>query len=245
MTLPRHSPLAWRLFDAGFGWWRRGRLGGVHVAGLPHADALPPGPLLVVANHVSWWDGFLVREVHRALRPEGAFHTVMLQRQLERHGFLRWLGAIPIAPGLAGGHRTLLDALRRIGRESPGPLVLFFPQGELRPAHARPLGFQPGVRAVWRALGEAAVLPVAIHLAPGKTPGHEVWISAGPVIPPGDPAGGDARVLERAVEDQLDRIFSFLALHGERAAAHWPRGGSVPPLAVTNESDHGRPHVRT
>src|SRR5688572_12768836 len=56
----RYSRLAWRVYEAGASVWNRTRLRAVHMAGLPGPDLIHDGtPLLVVANHVSWWDGFL------------------------------------------------------------------------------------------------------------------------------------------------------------------------------------------
>jgi 1-acyl-sn-glycerol-3-phosphate acyltransferase len=222
-----YSPAAWRIFELGSRMWRPGRLDGVHLAGLPLS--LDRGsPLLVVANHTSWWDGFLVREIHRALRPADPFHTVMLEEELQRHPFLRRLGGIGLTRGSTSSLRGLLRTLARLREESPGALVLFFPQGRLWPGHRRPLGFLPGVRAIRRSLGDATVLPLGIHLSPGATSGQQAWLSAGPPVEAGDPAGSDVEQLEGLVQGELDSILAFLALHGEEAARRWP--GPAHPL---------------
>lgn len=228
MTSLSFSSTAWRVFELGSRIWRPGRLDGVHLAGLPAAAVEAPGPLLVVANHTSWWDGFLVREIHRALRPSHPFYTVMLEEQLERHPFLRRLGGIGVVPGSTASLRRLLRTLALVREESPGALVLFFPQGRLWPGHRRPLGFLPGVRAIRRSLGDAAVLPLGIHLSPGATAGQQAWLSAAPPLEEGAPAGGDVGHIEGLVQGELDAILAFLSRHGEEAARAWP--GPAQPL---------------
>jgi len=216
------SPLAWRLFETGSRLWRPGRLDGVHLAGLPPVPPPPSGPLLVVANHTSWWDGFLVRELHQVLRSDQPFYTVMLEEELRRHPFLRRLGGTGVTPGVPESLRMLLRRMAEIREESPGALVLFFPQGRLWPSHRRPLGFSTGIRAVRRALGHAAVLPLGIHLSPGATSGQQAWLSAGTLVEQGDPAGANVSHLEALVERELDAVLEFLAVHGEGARAAWP-----------------------
>lgn len=218
-----HSPLAWRLFDTLGGVWRRSRVAGIHLTGIPEALQARSEPILVVANHVGWWDGFLVREIHRRLRPEGPFFTVMLEEQLRRYPFLRLLGGIGFVPGSTASLRGLLRTLEQEGRRSPAPLVLFFPQGRLWPSHRRPLGFKGGLRAIRRSLGGSWVVPLAIHLAPGSRPGLEAWMSAAPAVGPDDPEGGDPVAMEARVTRELDNVLHFLARWGEEAPARWPR----------------------
>jgi hypothetical protein len=88
------APAALRLFDRFFLPWMRTRID-VRIAGLP-TKLDPRQPLILIANHVSWWDGFLLHEVHRALRPLAPFHTVMLESELRQHRLLRSLGAVGI-----------------------------------------------------------------------------------------------------------------------------------------------------
>lgn len=217
-----YSPLAWRLFDLANRQWRRGRLDGIHLAGLPADLRSRDEPILVVANHASWWDGFLVRELHRRLRPDRPFLTVMLEEQLRRHPFLRRLGGVGLVPGSTASLRGLLDRLGRLGSEAQGAMVLLFPQGRLWPSHRRPLDFRPGLRAIRRVLPGSWVLPLGIHLCPGARPGQEAWISAAPPVAPGDDEGGDPGAMEARVTAELDAILHFLAHWGEEAAARWP-----------------------
>jgi 1-acyl-sn-glycerol-3-phosphate acyltransferase len=216
----RFSPLALRAFEAVFRPWMRRRLDAIRFTGLP--ERLPPRlPLLVVANHVSWWDAFLVREVHRVLRPGAPLFTVMLEPELARRPFFRWMGVTGIAPGAPASVARTLRGLQRAVHAHPGATVLFFPQGRIWPSHRRPLGFERGVEGLARRLAPVTLLPVAIHLEPLTAPAPTAFLSAGaPLLcTTGAPA---AEYLERAVEAELDALRAFLAVHGEAAAGAWP-----------------------
>ncbi|MFP4624931.1 MAG: hypothetical protein ACLFRX_12175, partial [Gemmatimonadota bacterium] len=79
----RYSPRVWAGFELVFRPWMRRRLDGIHVRGLEGAAWIPGElPVLLLANHVSWWDGFLLREVHRSLRPDAPLHVVMSEAEL-------------------------------------------------------------------------------------------------------------------------------------------------------------------
>ncbi len=215
-----YSRTAWRMFDAVFRPWMDRRLDDVLITGLPE-DPDPERTILVCANHVSWWDGFLVREIHRRLRPEAVLSVVMLERELARRPYLGRLGAMGFRPESPGSFRGLLRRLESLSRQRPAPLVAFFPQGRIFPSHRRPLGFQAGVRLVWEALEPTFVLPLGIHIEPGNTVSPTAFVSAGePVDPRAEGLGVEG--LESRVQDELDRLLDFVSHHGEDAPAAWP-----------------------
>lgn len=220
------SRLAFAGFSATFRPWMRRRIAAVHLAGLPR-EIPPAAPLLLAANHPSWWDAFLLWEIRRALRPEAPMHTVMLESELRRHPFLRRIGAIgmdPTAPASVG--RAARELERRL-HQRPDSVVFFFPQGRIFPSYRRPLGFRRGIELFARRVPTSIVLPVALHLEPLATPAPHAFVAAGAPLPAMD-SPSSARV-EAAVEAELDAILALLARHGEEAPAHWPGpAGTVP-----------------
>ncbi|CAN5793539.1 hypothetical protein BH23GEM6_BH23GEM6_01850 [soil metagenome] len=211
-------PIALRLFDRVFLPWMRTRIA-VRMAGLP-APLAADRPLILIANHVSWWDGFLLREVHRALRPRAPLHTVMLESELGTHRMLRTLGAVGIDPANAASVAHCIRVLEDRLEHRQDSVVAFFPQGRIWPSHRRPLQFQRGVELFARRLPSADLLPLAIHIEPLNRISPIAFLLAGPIVAGGRAA--DAVRLEAAVERQLDDILRFLSEHGERAAAEWP-----------------------
>jgi hypothetical protein len=113
------------------GVWRRGALP-------------PPDGALWVANHHSWWDGFVANAVlrHAGHRPA----LVMDADNLQTFRFLEDIGALP-----ADQPRRALAALR------DGRTVIIFPEGELRPTG--PLG-PVAAGATW--LARRGAVPVVL-----------------------------------------------------------------------------------
>lgn len=214
------SASAWRAFDLVLRPWMRRHVR-VHVAGA--VPAIPPDvPLLLCANHESWWDGFLLREVQRRLRPGAGFHAVMLDAELSRRPFLRPLGALGVTPGSTASVRRLFHTLTALAHRRPDAVVAYFPQGRIRPGSPLPLDFRRGVGAAAEALSPCRIVPVGIRVVPGRTHRMDALLSVGePLAVPRGRRPSPA-VVERAVEEELEAISAFLARHEERAAERWP-----------------------
>lgn len=105
-----------------------------YFGGLPATDK----PVLMLCNHISWWDGIWVLLWNRAVFKKD-FHVLMLQRELAKRPFLKSLGAI----GLEGGRHALATvlALQSICRR-PGTLLLIFPEGRIGAAQCGQLKFE-------------------------------------------------------------------------------------------------------
>jgi hypothetical protein len=214
------SPAKLAAFELFFRPWRRRRIHATRIAGLPRE--LPRLPLVLVANHVSWWDGFTLREVHRLLRPAAPVWTLMTERELLRSPFLRSIGGFGIDPEHPASVRGALRFLRARAAERPDATVLLFPQGRIWPAHRRPLGFRRGVEGFARAVSPCVVLPIAIHHEPLTAAAPTVFVSAGATVRGGDGERCVAALLGGAGVAESDRILDFLSLHGEDAPRHWP-----------------------
>jgi 1-acyl-sn-glycerol-3-phosphate acyltransferase len=228
------SPTAWRAFELAFRPWLRRQLHAIELRGGTaraliaepgRDDASPPPPLLLVANHTSWFDGFLLREVHRRIRPAAPLRSLMLSRELDRAPILRWIGGTGFTPERP---LSLRGALREIEplRES-GVCVSYFPQGYIYPASRRPLGFHAGIDWVARQLAPCDLLPVGLHLEMTNRTRPTAWIVVGDRIPVGSlPPGGVAHEAEIRVTALLDTLFAHLHTHGEGArTAPWPIRG--------------------
>lgn len=215
----RFSPLALAAFEAFFRPWMRRRLNAVRITGLPRA--LPGDvPLVLAANHVSWWDTFTLREVHRALRPGAPLYTLASEAELAHLPYFRLTGAFGIDAARPASVRAAVRFVRDRARERRDSTLIFFPQGRIWPSHRRPLGLRRGIEAFVRPIAPCIVLPVAIHHEPGASAAPTVYVSAG--LPEHVATDGDHALLEALVEAECDAILDFLSVHGEDAGRRWP-----------------------
>ena len=162
-------------------------------------------PLLIIANHGTWWDGFFVyllnlRVLHRTL------YVMMLEEQLERYSFFSRVGAFGIRQGMP---RSVIESLGYSAGvlHAPGTALCLFPQGEMRSPRVRPLGFQRGVEKILAMHGgDVCILPVAMrceHLGNRRPEAFfladRTWRGSRASFP-GMPW------LERMQESQMDRL---------------------------------------
>lgn len=178
------------------------------------ASLNPDRPLVFVANHTSWWDGFFIRQLQEELKPRSDFHFMMLERELDRNPWFKWMGATPIQPGSVSSVRAAFKMIEKARWEQEGRFCgMFFPQGRIWPSTKRPLAFRPGVCALVSKLGPVDIIPVGIHIEPMQTRSPHAFLSLGLPIQPEE--------CESAVERELDRILEVVNRFGE----DWLREG--------------------
>lgn len=204
--IPRRSP--WLVaFARRYARRRLARgLDGLYARGTGRVRALArERPVILAANHVGWWDSFVVVAVDQALGTEG--YALMDAESVRRLPFFARLGALPLELGGARARAGLRAAASRLDRA--GCAVWIFPQGRHRPAHLRPLGFQGGVRLLARLAPEAAVVPAALQYAWGERAAPAAYVHLGEPMAGGASLRVDA--LEAAVAAGLAAIDAALA----------------------------------
>ncbi len=108
---------------------------------------IPEGQsILLLPNHSSWWDGFIIYLVNDLLWEKTPF-VMMEEKQLKRFPFFNRVGAFSIRPGDRKDVEDSLDYTAGL-LEDPSHLVFLFPQGELLPWHRRPLVFRQGFQKI-------------------------------------------------------------------------------------------------
>jgi 1-acyl-sn-glycerol-3-phosphate acyltransferase len=160
MIEARHARWAGGIFQPYLRRLMRKSFHAVRLLGEPPA---PPceKPVLVIANHGTWWDGFLVFLLNEeVLRRK--LYVMMLEEQLRRYPFFRRLGAFGISQGHPRSVRAALSYSAEILKD-PSHCVCIFPQGSMHRVHERPLGFRRGLRTILALVGaEVSIVPVAI-----------------------------------------------------------------------------------
>lgn len=137
------------------------RFEGLRVAGLEHLRGRSRGvPLVLYANHSSWWDGLVAFQVGRACGLEQ--YAMMEERQLRQYPFHRRLGAFGVV------RENARDALRSVEYAAKlltatSRVLWIFPQGETLPNDSRPLVLYNGAARIIERTGLADAAPVAIR----------------------------------------------------------------------------------
>lgn len=104
-------------------------------------------PVLLIGNHVSWWDGiwalnFNQHFLHRK------FYFMMLEEQLRKNWFFRFTGGFSIRKHSRSALETLNYAAGLLA--SPAHVVLMFPSGKIQSMHTGHFVFEKGVEKILR-----------------------------------------------------------------------------------------------
>lgn len=119
-------------------------------------------PLIVYANHPSWWDGALVPVLLDRLFPGRRLFGPIDADALERYGFMRRLGFFGVQAGTYAGAATFL----RVGHgllAHPDTLFCITPEGRFVDPRERPVRLQPGLARLIAGVPRVTVVPMAVE----------------------------------------------------------------------------------
>lgn len=115
-------------------------------------------PILLIANHISWWDGFWVLYLCRHILHK-KFHFMMLENELQKRKLFSFAGGFSISPG----SRQTIESLEYASGllTNKNNLVLMFPQGKLHSIYHDQFNFQKGVERIIKHAPEAKIVFLA------------------------------------------------------------------------------------
>ncbi len=187
----------------------------VWVKGHEQLKALNHGRVLVVSNHLSWWDGFILESLFHQTHSKTPLLIPMIEREYVKRRWMRFIGVCGLNPETP---RSFLGLCRRIQfarKKNLSLLTLFFPQGRITPSFARPLGFQRGVELLIQADPSLIIVPCALHIEPMNT--LRPWIFAQLGVPRHcSTLENAASTLELAVQSQLSELQETLGIEADR-----------------------------
>ncbi|MBB6130257.1 lysophospholipid acyltransferase family protein [Mucilaginibacter lappiensis] len=105
--------------------------------------------VLLLANHFSWWDGFLMYYLNHKLFGK-KFHVMVIENTVRRVSFFKHMGAFSVNKN----SRDVLQSINYAAKllEDPQNLVLIFPQGKLYSNFVDQVHFEKGI---WRIIEQA------------------------------------------------------------------------------------------
>ena len=101
--------------------------------------------LLLISNHISWWDGFWALDLNRLLFRK-KFHFMMDESALKE----RWLFAYTGGFSISHRKKSMIESIQYtsdllLDAEN---MVLIYPQGKLYSSHSRDIIFKKGIERI-------------------------------------------------------------------------------------------------
>lgn len=104
-------------------------------------------PVLLIANHMSWWDGFWAMFLNLKILKR-KFYFMMLEEQLRKFWFFNYTGGFSVNKKA----RSMIETLNYTAELlcDYGNMVLIFPQGEIQSMHLQSFQFEKGIQHILR-----------------------------------------------------------------------------------------------
>jgi 1-acyl-sn-glycerol-3-phosphate acyltransferase len=135
-------------------------------------------PLIIFANHASWWDPLACIVMSRHLLPEASHYGPIDTAALTYYGFLRKLGLFPVENGTPRGAAQFLRAAHQI-LSTPNSVLWVTPEGRFTDMRTRPAVFRPGLAALVARLGACTLVPLAFEYTFWDERLPEILVSCG------------------------------------------------------------------
>ncbi len=142
--------------------------------------------LIVLPNHFSWWDGFLIDYLNRKLLNRN-FYILMLEEQLKKYWFFQKLGAFSINQN---NPKSIIETSIYFKQllENKKNVIVFYPQGKIEKFGYENITFKTGIKVFLKCKEEETqILPIGFKFEyyENKTP--DILVRFGNVISPKEP----------------------------------------------------------
>ncbi len=101
--------------------------------------------MLIIANHISWWDGFWIMHLNLKLFHR-KFYFMMLEKQLKKHWYFRYSGGYSIKKT----PKSITDSLyftTELLKHNKN-MVFWFPQGKIHSIYNDTIKFEKGIQKI-------------------------------------------------------------------------------------------------
>ena len=113
-----------------------------HTVSIENHFADNGNAVLLIGNHVGWWDGFWAMYLNlKVLKRK--FHFMMLEEQLMRYRFFNYTGAFSVDKG----SRSVVESIRYASEllNDCKNMLLMYPQGRLHSMYEHHFQFEKGI----------------------------------------------------------------------------------------------------
>lgn len=102
-------------------------------------------PILLLSNHISWWDGFWSKYLNTKIFKH-KFHFLMLEHQLKKYWYFQYTGGFSIKQNSKSVFESLDYTIELLKDKTN--LVLFFPQGQIESQYNDHIVFRSGLKRI-------------------------------------------------------------------------------------------------
>ena len=178
-------------------------------------------PTLWLANHMSFWDGFVLRWLIQDYDPSRDLCFVVSAKEWSRNLWFRKINTLPIDPRSPRSVRNIFSFIARFDGDT-----VFFPQGKIWPSTRRPLGFKRGIEVLLRHLPKdegIRLIPVGLHLEPMNRSRSQIFARVGTPIQINKQEFYNVSKIEMEVESLVNQILNDLHGLGETIGPNWKK----------------------
>jgi len=118
-------------------------------------------PILLISNHVSWWDGFLAMYLNLK-KLKRKFHFMMLEEQLQKFWFFNYTGGFSVSKN----SKSIIETLNYTSQllENNENMVLIFPQGKIQSINNQEIKFEKGIDRILKKTNKKVQLIFMVNL---------------------------------------------------------------------------------
>jgi 1-acyl-sn-glycerol-3-phosphate acyltransferase len=140
ITKSKHHPFYYTCFRLFYAKWKINRhFHTVNILGNFQEKNLP---ILIIANHVSWWDGIWVMLLNIRLLKR-RFHFMMLNEQMKKLKVFNYVGGYSVQKKSKSIMESLRYTIELLSNNKN--MVLLFPQGEIQSLYTSSIQFERGI----------------------------------------------------------------------------------------------------
>lgn len=176
---------------------------GIEASSLDLLEQIRAGdPLIIYANHPSWWDPMIAHLLNRRLFPDRQFYAPIDAQALQRYQVLKRLGFYGVELGSMSGVRTFLQTSDRIATAG-NTAIWITPEGQFTDPRDHDGGWQPGLAHLCNRLDRGHVVPIALEYCFWDEPRPVCLTSVGPPISITSLRGHSKETRNKQLIDQL------------------------------------------
>ena len=177
----------------------------------PGVPAVPDElPMVIYANHPSWWDPALALVLMTRLFPSRRSFAPIDAAALQRYGFMRRIGMFGVTQGRYEGAAIFLRIGSRI-LSQPGTLLYLTPQGRFTDVRDRPVEFRSGLAHLLSRVPRVTVVPLAVEYPFWDESTPEALVRFGEPITLGKAVTAEIPKIQEELETRLCRTMDCLA----------------------------------